>query len=313
MKISNYVKNPKKIILLFMSKGLFNFLDDTTYLKLQFYLKMGQRLNLQSPQTYNEKIQWLKLYDRKKIYTTMVDKYEAKKYVANLIGENYIIPTIGIYNYFEEIDFDTLPNQFVIKCTHDSGGLIICRDKTKLNINEVQKTINHYLNRNYYNSGREWPYKDVKPRIIIEQYMEDKHSKSLKDFKFYCFNGEPKYLYVSEGLENHKTARMEFFDMGFNSAPFAREDYKTFESKPKKPIHFEKMKELSRILSKGIPFLRVDFYEINGVIYFGELTFSPCSGYMKVHPKEYDKILGDMLILPMEEGDSYEKKDMLSD
>ena len=300
MKIISYLKSPKKVILFFMSKGSFKFLNDTSYLKLQFYLKMGEKLNLKNPQTYNEKIQWLKINDRKKIYTKMVDKYEVKKYVANIIGENYIIPTLGIYNNFNEINFDELPNQFVIKCTHDSGGLIICRDKTKLDINEVSKKINYYLNRNYYYLGREWPYKEVKPRIIIEEYMEDKNSKNLKDFKFYCFNGEPKYLYVSEGLENHKTARMEFFDMNFNSAPFSREDYKVFENKPQKPINFEKMKKLSKILSSGIPFLRVDFYEINGKIYFGELTFSPCSGFMKVSPKIYDKILGEMIILPKE-------------
>lgn len=302
MKIRNYIKHPSKIILYLMSHGYFNFLDDKTFLKIQYRIKMGNKLNLKNPITYSEKIQWLKLYDRKNNYIVMVDKYEAKKYVANKIGEEYIIPTIGVYNSLEEIDFNHLPNQFVMKCTHDSGGLIICRNKQRLNINQVKKKINSYLRRNYFYFGREWPYKNVTPRIIIEQYLEEENTLDLKDYKFYCFNGTPKYLYVSEGLENHQTAKMEFFDMNFNSAPFMREDYRSFDKKPQRPIHFEQMKKLAKILSQGIPFIRVDFYEVNNRIYFGELTFSPCSGYMLLNPKEYDKVLGDMLELPNQPG-----------
>ena len=221
-------------------------LNDEKYIKLMYQIKMKRKLNLDNPNTFNEKLQWLKLYDRKKIYNTMVDKYEAKKYVANIIGEDYIIPTYGIYDKFDEIDFDKLPNQFVIKCTHDSGGIVICRDKNKLDIEKTKKTINKSLKRNYFYSGREWPYKNIEPRIIIEKYMHDNEIEQLKDYKFYCFNGQPKYLYVSEGLENHETAKIEFFDMNFKPAPFGRTDYQRFKNKPEKPINFEKMKDFSK-------------------------------------------------------------------
>ncbi len=272
-------------------------LNDKVYLKIKFFIKMKKKLNLKNPQTFNEKLQWLKLYDRRNVFTKMVDKYDAKKYVADIIGKEYIIPTIDIYDCFEEIDFDKLPNQFVIKCTHDSCGLVIVRDKKKINIEDIKTKIEKSLKYNYYYSNREWPYKNVKPRIIIEKYMQDRDLKELRDYKFYCFNGHPKYLYVSEGLENHATAKIEFFDMNFKSAPFGRNDFKKFDKKPEKPKQFEKMQELAKILSSGVPFLRVDFYEINGKIYFGELTFSPCGGFMHFEPEEWDYKLGQMIDL----------------
>lgn len=287
----------KRVILIILSKKIFFFIPDKIYLKIRYYLRTGKKLNLKHPQTFNEKLQWLKLYDRRDIYTTMVDKYDAKKYVADIIGEEYIIPTLGIYKSFEEIDFEKLPNQFVIKCTHDSGGVIICRDKKQFDYDKAKKKINKIMKMNYYYFSREWPYKNVKPRIIIEEYMSDSKQKVLKDYKFYCFNGIPKYLYVSEGLENHETAKISFFDMDFNFAPFKRNDFAGFEKKPTRPKNFDKMVELAKILSKDIKFIRVDFYEINNKIYFGELTFSPCSGYMPFEPEEYNYILGEMIDL----------------
>ena len=270
-------------------------IPDKIYLKILYKKLMNEKLNLKTPQTFNEKLQWLKLYDRKNIYTTMVDKYEAKKYVANLIGEQYIIPTLGIYDRSDDIDFEELPEQFGIKCTHDSGGLVICKNKSELDLKGCKKKITKCLKRNYYFTGREWPYKNVKPRILIEEFMKNENESSLKDYKFYCFNGEPKYLYVSEGLDNHSTAKISFFDMDFEFAGFYRDDYQPFDRKPNKPINFGKMKEISRILSENIPFLRVDLYEINGKIYFSELTFTPCAGFMPFNPKEYDKKLGQLL------------------
>ena len=185
-------------------------LPDKIYLKLMFRIKMHRKLNLKNPQTFNEKLQWLKLYDRNYDYIKMVDKYEAKKYVADIIGSEYIIPTFGLYDKFEDINFDELPNQFVIKCTHDSGGIVICRNKESFDINAAKKKIEGSLHENYYSYGREWPYKNVKPRIIIEQYMEDNRNQSLIDYKFFCFDGEPEIMYVSEGLENHDTASISF-------------------------------------------------------------------------------------------------------
>lgn len=278
-------------------KKLLKLLPDNIFLQIKYRYKFNKKLDLKKPQTFNEKLQWLKLYDRNPEYTKMVDKYEAKKYVANIIGEEYIIPTLGVYDKFEDINFATLPNQFVIKCTHDSGGLIICKDKTKLNIKEARKKINKSLKRNYFYTGREWPYKNVKPRIIAEQYMVDESGTELKDYKFFCFNGEPKLLFVAK--DRPYATKFNYYDMDFKKLPF-KQHYKNFNDYIEKPKGFEKMIELSRKLSKDIPHVRVDFYDINGKVYFGELTFYHFSGFEKFEPEEWDRILGDMLKLPKE-------------
>lgn len=296
-KIKRIIFN-KQIRFNYLTKlGLYNSISDEQFLKKQWKTFFNTELNLKNPQSFNEKLQWLKIYDRNPQYTQMVDKYEAKKYVSNIIGEEYIIPTLGIYNSFEEIDFNKLPNQFVIKCTHDSGGLVIIKDKKNMDIKEVEKKINKCLKRNYYYGSREWVYKNVKPRIIIEKYMEDNNS-IMRDYKFFCFNGEPKLMYLSEGLENHETARMSFYDMDFNLIDCKRKDYKQLDYTPKKPKTFEQMKEFASILSKDIPHVRVDWYEINGKLYFGELTFFTCSGFIPFEPEEWDYKLGEMLKLP---------------
>ena len=277
--------------------GFYNRMSDAEYLKRKYRLRMKKELSLENPRTFNEKLQWLKINDRKDIYTTMVDKYEAKKYVANIIGGEYIIPTLGIYGKFEEIDFDKLPNQFVIKCTHDSGGLAIVKDKSKMDLRKIRKKINKSLKRNYYYIGREWPYKNVKPRIIVEKYMEDKNNEFMRDYKIFCFNGKPEIMYLSEGLEDHKTAGISFYDMDMKLTGCRRSDYRPIAYVPEKPKNFEKMKEFSAILSKGIPHLRVDWYEINGKLYFGELTFSTCGGMMPFEDENWDKKLGDLIDL----------------
>ena len=271
----------------------FKFLDDKTYLRILYYLYFHKRLHLKNPQTYNEKLQWLKLYDRKPIYTKMVDKYEAKKYVENIIGKEYIIPTLGIYNGFEEIDFNKLPNRFVIKCTHDSGGLVICKDKHNLDINKTKRIINKCLKKNFYYIGREWPYKNVQPRIIIEEYMEDNKVKELRDYKFLCFNGNPQLMFIATDRQKGET-KFNYYDMNFNFLDF-KQGHPNDKKKIDKPINFNKMIELSKKLSKGIPHLRVDFYEINGKIYFGELTFYHYSGFMKFEPEEWDLRIGKYL------------------
>lgn len=299
-KIIKYIKKPSNVLLYLMNKNFFKWIPDKKYIKIKYKLEMNKKLNLQNPQMFNEKLQWLKLYDRNPAYTKMVDKYEAKKYVADIIGREYIIPTLGVWEKFEDIDFSKLPNQFVLKCTHDSGGLVICRDKSKLNMKEARRKINKSLKRNYFYSGREWPYKNVKPRIIAEQYMATYKQKELIDYKFFCFNGEPKFLYVSEGLSNHENARISFVNMNYEKTEFYRKDYRPFDKLPNKPTNFDKMKELSKELSKNIPFIRVDFYEVNGQVYFGELTFFPCSGFIPFEPEEWDRKLGDMLKLPKE-------------
>ena len=274
----------------------FKFLPDKTYIKLKYFVNFHKRLNLKNPQTFNEKLNWLKLYDRNEIYTKMVDKYEAKEYVANIIGDEYIISTLGVYEKFDEINFDDLPNQFVIKCTHDSGGLVICRDKEKLDFNYAKMKIEKCLKNNYFYDNREWPYKNVKPRIIIEKYMEDSKSKELNDYKFFCFNGIPKYMFIAVDRSKHDT-KFNFYDMDFKLLNI-KQHYPNSKLKIEKPKNFEKMKEMASILSKSIPHLRVDFYEIDGKVYFGELTFSHFGGFVPFEPNKWDYEFGKQIKLP---------------
>lgn len=418
--------------------GLMNWIPDSTYLKLRYYGKFGKKLDLNNPQTFNEKLQWLKLYNRKPIYSTMVDKYEAKKYVASIIGEEHIIPTLGVWNRFEDIDFRALPDQFVLKCTHDSGGFVICRSKKDLDLDAAKAKIEKCLKTSYFYKDREWPYKNVKPRIIAEQYISEENNEATRDYKFFCFGGqarcmkvdfdrfiehranyfdmegnlllfgevicplnpnkainlpdnmkemrllveklasevpslradfydvsgkvyfgeliffpmagfmkltdpkwdgvlgswikipkgrycmvlnnescvvfnpkvrglvnykfyclnsEVKYLQVSQGVENHKTAKVSFLTPDWQFAPFGRSDFAPFTELPEKPVCYKEMKEIARRLSEDLAFIRVDMYCVEGIIYFSELTFSPGGGYIPFSPPEYDKILGSQLIL----------------
>lgn len=303
MSIKKYLFHPKEALKAACAKGYFDFLSDRTHLKLIYLLRMGKALNLKNPQTFNEKLQWLKLYDRRPEYTTMVDKYEAKKYVAERIGEEYIIPTLGVWDKFEDIDFSLLPNQFVMKCTHDSGGLVIVRDKSKMDIEAARKKINTSLKKNYFWGGREWPYKNVKPRIIAEQYLENS-STGLRDYKFFNFNGEPQFTYVSEGLEDHSTAKISFYDFDGKEMEFHRTDYTQFDSPPEFPSNMDEMKRLSAELAQIIhcPFVRTDFYSVDNKVFFSEITFSPCSGMIPFEPAEWDKKLGEWIKLPESNG-----------
>lgn len=296
MNIINFIKNPRDIIIILAEKNILK-ISDKRLLKILYKNRIGKKLDLKNPNTFNEKLQWLKLYDRNPDYTKMVDKYEAKKYISNLIGEEYIIPTLGVYNNFDEIDFDKLPNEFVMKCTHDSGGNIICKDKTKLDFKVVREKIERCLKRNYYNVGREWPYKNVKPRIIVEKYMEDKAQEELKDYKFMSFNGKVKCSFVCSDRYGEDGLKVDFYDLEWNKMPFQRH-YPNSKENIQKPKNYELMIQLAEKLSNGIPFVRVDFYEINGKVYFGELTFFPGSGFEEFTPEKYDRILGDMLELP---------------
>ena len=295
--------NPGLIFLTLGHRGLLNWISDENYLKIAYRIRMGKKLNLESPATFNEKIQWIKLNDRKPIYTNMVDKIEAKKIVSSIIGEEYVIPTIGVWERFQDIDFNGLPSQFVLKCSHDSGGLVICRDKAQLDICQAKRKIEKSLKHNFYYSGREWPYKNVRPRILAEYYMENNDSsiKGLVDYKFFCFNGTPQLLYVSHGLEHHPTAEISFYDMKGNEMPFHRSDFKPFHG-ASIPDDFDEMKIIAKRLSQavGCPFVRIDLYSINGKIYFSEITFSPCSGMIPFEPKSADLRLGKLIKLPNE-------------
>lgn len=274
-------------------------LPDKIYLKILYEYKMKKKLDLSNPKTFNEKIQWLKLYDRNPEYTNMVDKYEAKKYVANIIGEEYIIPTLGVWDKFEDIDFEKLPNQFVLKPTHTSGDVFICKDKKNLDIETARNKMNKWLKRNYFYCGREWPYKNVKPKIIAEIYIKNKGEVGLKDYKFMCFNGKVKCSFVCSNRNSEEGLNVDFYDLNWNKMPFTRH-YPNSKENIRKPINYELMIKLSEKLATDIPFVRVDFYEVDGKIYFGELTFYPGSGFEEFSPEKYDKILGDWLELPKE-------------
>lgn len=282
--------------------GINQRLSDEEYLKRKYKAILGRTLNLNEPATFNEKLQWLKLHDRKPIYTTMVDKYAAKQYVAERIGDEYIIPTLGVWDKVDDIDFDALPDQFVLKCTHDSGGLAICRDKASFDKQKAKEKIERRLKKNYYCSSREWPYKDVKPRIIAEQYMEDESSSAgLTDYKFFCFNNEVKMLYVSQGLEDHATASISFYDLNGNEMPFHRKDYKQIEGKLKLPEDYPEMLDTAQKLANEVNalFVRIDLYSIAGKTKFSEITFSPCSGMIPFEPAEWDEKIGEWLKLPI--------------
>lgn len=284
----------------FIIYDLGRFIPDSLWVKINYWKKFHVIPNLRNPKTFNEKLTWMKLHDRNPKYVQMVDKLTAKEYVNKIIGGGYIIPTLKVWDSPEDVDIEELPEQFVLKCTHNSGGIVICRDKDKFDLKGAKKKLEKTFYRNYFWLGREWPYKNVEPRIIAEQYMEDVGGaeKGLTDYKFYCFDGVPKYLYVSSGLENHATARISFLTLDWQFAPFGRSDYKAFEKLPKRPVNLSEMIELAKTLSKGLPFLRVDLYEIKGKVFFSELTLSPCSGMMPFSPREWDERLGLELRLP---------------
>lgn len=277
--------------------GFYARMDDLEYIKKRYEISMGKKLDLENPITYTEKLQWLKLYDRKEIYTKMVDKYEVKEYVGQRIGYEYVIPTLGVWERFEDIDFDMLPNKFVLKCTHDSGSIVICKNKDEFDIIRAKRKLNKALKRNYYAASREWPYKNVKRRIIAEQYMEDETVRELRDYKFFTFNGKPHFLYITQGRNAESETTADFFDMNFNPLPFVI-DHKVSQNKPATPVKFELMKELAEKLSDGTPQLRVDFYEVNGNVFFGEMTFFHCSGLYPFTPNEWDTKIGEMVKLP---------------
>lgn len=296
-KVKKLLFNSDQRFLYLNELGLFKGMSDEKYLKKMYKALMKKELNLDNPQTFNEKLQWIKLYDRKPQYTKMVDKYEAKIYVADKIGEKYIIPTLGVWDKFEDINFDELPEQFVLKCTHDSGGVVVCKDKKSFDIEKAKKKINNSLKENFFYKYREWPYKNVKPRIIAEKYIEDANSDDLNDYKLFCFNGETKCCYVCTERNSTTGMCIDYFDLEWNHMPFRR--YAPNSSKKiEKPKNYEIMIKLAEVLSEGIPFVRVDFYEIGDEIYFGELTFFPGAGFREFTPDKWDKTFGDWINLP---------------
>ncbi len=295
-KIKAFMDNPVYFITSPASKGYLNWMPDAMYLKILYRLSMGETCNLKNPVKYNEKLQWLKLHDRKPEYARMVDKYEVRGYIAETIGEEYLIPCYGVFDSFEEIDFSKLPEQFVLKCTHDSGSVEICKDKAKFDFEGAKDRLTGAMGKNYYNTYREWPYKNVKPRIIAEKYMVDKCSNDLNDYKIMCFNGAVKCAFTCTERFDKEGLKVTFFDDQWNALPFTRK-YPRANQEIAKPQHFDEMKRIAEKISHEIPFIRVDFYEVNGNLYIGELTLFPGSGLEKFEPAEWDEILGNWLDL----------------
>ncbi len=289
----------KKIILhlkwMLAQKGFFDSWTDERYLKLTYRLMIGKKLNLNNPQTFNEKLQWLKIHDRNYQYTNLVDKIEAKKIVGKVIGEEYIIPTLEICDLFDEIDWEKLPNRFIIKCNHNSGGVIVVNDKKDLDKDSLRTHFNKLLKKNYYYNGREYPYKNIKPKIMIEENIQNANTKKqIDDYKLMCFNGKVKCSFVCSNRDSKEGLCVNFYDEDWNPMPFERHYPKNKQEFPK-PKEYNKMVELAEKLSKNIPFVRVDFYVVNDKIYFGELTFYPGSGMEEFTPNEWDYILGTWL------------------
>lgn len=285
-------KNPWNLYTMLLNKFSPIFSDEQ-YIRRIFRYGCGYNPNLDNPQTFNEKLAWLKLHHHKPILTRMADKYEVKEYVSRLIGNEYIVPNYGVWNHFDEIDFESLPNEFVLKATHDSGGATICRDKSSFDFSKAKARLEHQLSRNFYWAGREWPYKDIKPRIIADKFLDDHTGTELTDYKFWCFNGVPKFVYMTikarEIYEN-------FYDMDFSPVDI-NHGSKRHSPEFERPAAFDKMKELAALLSEGMPFVRVDFFYVEGHIYFGEFTFFDWGGSRAFGSYEQDLELGKLIDL----------------
>lgn len=271
---------------------------DRLFIKIKWAARrMPYHLNLKNPRSFNEKLQWIKLYDRNPLYTILVDKYKVKQYVSERIGSEHVIPLLGVWKDVESIEWDKLPNQFVLKVSHDCGGRVICKDKSQLNIEEAKTKLQKAFRKNYYYDGREWPYKNVVPVVFAEEYKEDEYGE-LRDYKFFCFNGEVKAMFIatdrSKGKEN---VCFDFFDADFNHLPFIQ-GHPNAKTMPTKPKGFDEMKILASKLSKGIPEVRVDFYDVNGHVYFGEFTLFHHGGMVKFHPVDWDYTFGSWITLP---------------
>lgn len=278
-KVKRYVQDPYYALGYDMIKKSPHLMTDKFYLSVLWKMVMGYKLDWKHPKTFNEKLQWLKLNDRNPLYTTLVDKYRVKQWVADKIGEQYVIPTLAVYNSVDEIDLDKLPNQFVLKCNHDSGSVVICRDKSSFDFEAAKQKLGEALKKNFYWEAREWPYKNVKRCIFAEQYLEENEGGGLVDYKFFCFHGDPDCVMVC--VDRHiKQPKFYFFDKNWNLRRLnirgkeAPEDF----SLPK-PTMLDKMFELAGTLSIGIPFVRVDFYDVGGDVKFGEMTFFPEGGF----------------------------------
>jgi len=295
-KIRAIFKNPIVIFTALGARGLLNWIPDSLYLKIMYRGLVGEKLNLKNPQKYNEKLQWLKIHDRKPGYSRLVDKYEVRQYIADKIGAEYLITCLGVWDSVEQIDFDKLPNQFVLKCTHDSGSVIICKNKAFLDITAVKERLKKACKRNYYYTYREWPYKNVPPRIIAEEYMADLQDDDLKDYKVMCFGGRAEIIEVHQNRFNNKEHTQDFYDREWNNLRIVQEGLPNAGDGVIKPNKLKDILALSEILAADLKHARVDWYIVKENIYFGEITFYDGAGFESFPDKE-EYMLGEFIKL----------------
>lgn len=301
LRFFHFLFKEPKLLLLRVLQQRWVPITDEAFIKIWYRFKTGEKLDLANPVTYNEKLQWLKLYDHNPIYTTMVDKYLVKDYVKEIVGEKYVIPLLGVWDSPNDIDFDTLPQQFVLKVTHGGGnsGVVVCKDKNKLDRMATLKKLNRCMKTDGSIGNKEWPYKNVVHRVIAEEYMEDNTYHELRDYKFFCFGGVPKIMFIASGRGSLPEPYFDFFDMEFNHLNIkSAHPVSPIDKLPSKPISWEEMKMVAAKLSTGLPHVRIDLYEVNGKVYFGEYTFYHWGGCGSFEPKDWLDKLGSWLTLP---------------
>lgn len=291
--VLSLLKNRQGMVIPLDANRLTPWLSDEAFSKIAFKQMMGYKLNLKNPTTFNEKLQWLKIYDHRPEYTDLVDKLKAKEIVGEKIGQEHIVPVYGAWERAEDIDFNSLPDRFVLKCNHDQGSVILVPDKGKLDRESAVAELRGKLKHNIFYGTREYPYKNVSPRVFAEQYLQS----DITDYKFYCFNGEPRFLYCGMGMMRAHVGQVDFFDLDWNLMPFYRTDYGRLGMVPR-PKCLDEMIQIARTLSAGVPFVRIDLFAVEGRVYFSEFTLCPASGFMKFVPEKYDRIVGEWLKLP---------------
>lgn len=297
-KLLKLMKDPSVIAVYLLGKGLLNWMDDEQYLKIAYRLRMKKRLNLDDPKSFNEKLQWLKLYNRRSEYTVMVDKYAVRQHVADTVGAEYLIPLIGVWNDPKDIDFSALPDQFVLKCNHNSGlGMCVCKDKSALNIKKARSELRKGMRQDFYLNGREWPYKNVPRKIVGEKYMADESGIELKDYKIYCFDGRPEFIQVMCG-RRRGSYYLSHYSLDWQPIRVTRNKHKIYDQPIPRPAHLDEMIDIARKLSDGIPYVRIDLYYAEDRVFFGEMTFYPSSGYVMFSEEEEDLKEGGMIKLP---------------
>ena len=288
----NVIRNRQNLIAPLGANGVFKWMTDEQYLKMLYKSVMHKELNLSNPRTFNEKLQWLKIHDKNPAYTEFVDKIAAKKKVGSIIGVEHIVKTYAIWDTAEQIDLSVLPQKVVLKCNHDQGSVMLIKNTQEQDLDSIKKNYKQRLRHSPFNGTREYAYKGIVPKVFAEEFLDDR----IIDYKFYCFNGEPKFLYCGQGLTIDHSLKIDFFDMDWEVMPFYRTDYHRL-GQIEKPKQFEKMKEIAHTLSRGVPFVRIDLFEVDGDVYFSEFTLCPASGFMPFEPEEYDEIVGNWLNL----------------